>query len=189
MTIANIQYEKFNSDWIKWESGDFSIEEKQAGGEAVVKFENKDKVLCLRHLDNKPPLKWSANRQCADAAIFKSVDGSLFLHVVEIKSKVTPGEWIKAKRQCEGMIANAISVLAVGGLDRPEAVVIHVSFATDSTRIKVIDPILIKVPLGSSSPIGDVSDWEKCITTLFGYEAVEVRKIQRDDAGVGVGYL
>lgn len=192
MSLLNqLEMSYFDNSWILATSQDIAVEELNASGAAEVTFPNDSLAIYIKHLDNQPPLKWTKNRRCADAAIVVQEGDDLKLHVVELKSKLTRTEWLKAKEQCAGMVANTIAVLAVGGLGRPSAVVYHVSFTEDVVNDNnKTNTVLMKVPLGGKSIIGDVSDWKNSHTAILGYSSVEIRKILRDAAtGKGLGIL
>jgi hypothetical protein len=192
VTLANCKVERLNPDWaLLLAGGPMDVVETAEGGVAKVTFTSAGNCLYLKHLDDQPPLKWTRNRRCADAAIIVQESDGLCLHVVELKSKLTTKEWLKAQTQLEGMIANAIALLAVVDGPRPTHVVCHVSYITESIgSTATADPILLKIKIGGSHQIGDTTGWHEGQLKLFGYEDIQLRKIVRDEGtGVGVGDL
>lgn len=184
--------ERLNPSWATIvSSGEVEVVETTPSGAAKVVFPVPAPLLYLKHLDNQPPLKWAANRRCADGAIAVEAEGQLHLHVVELKSKLSRKDWFGVKQQFEGMIANAIAALAVIGAPRPIEVVCHISYLEETvTSTSTPDIILLKIPLGGTSLIGDVKDWESERVNLFGYLDIPVRKIVRDRiTGTGQGDL
>lgn len=190
--LEHCKSERLNPDWATIvSSGNIEVVETVVSGAARVVFTVESPSLHLKHLDNKPPLKWAANRRCADGAIAVEFGDELHLHVIELKSKLTRKEWLGVKQQLEGMIANAIAALAVIGAPRPIDVVCHVSFLDETvTSISTPDLILLKLPVGGSTILGDVEDWKSGRTELFGYTDIQIRKIPRDRVtGTGHGDL
>ena len=67
--------------------------------------------LCVRL--PRQPVAWLDEKKSADAVILEFVGERPILHLVELKSKVTPKVWQTTKQQFRGAYHNA---LAVGGV-------------------------------------------------------------------------
>lgn len=182
--ILACKRERLDPMWLELsQGGEISVIEQTTGGEAKVTFSCETAALHLKHLDNQPPIAWVRNRKCADAAILVEEGGGIRLHVVELKSKLTRKEWLSAKLQFEGMIANVIAALAIMEGPKPTSVVCHISYTSAVLGPgEVADPILLKMKVGGGAVVGDLSDWEEEKLSLFGFSGVPLRKIPRDPA-------
>lgn len=192
MTLSSCNVDLLDPNWVtSQESGPVEVIERALGGAARVVFPFAHRFLHLKHLDDQPPLKWSKNRRCADAAIIIEEGPELCLHVVELKSKLTTKTWLTVKQQLSGMIANATAMLAVTGGPQPKKIICHVSFTEDAVgTAATADPILLKLMVGAATPIGKTDDWASAKLELFGFRDIPLRKIPRDPAtGDGEGDL
>ncbi|MCA0977301.1 hypothetical protein LCM19_02880 [Qipengyuania flava] len=159
----------------------FDIVEQFADGQAVLTFAVDADALVLRHLDNKPQLKWAIEKKCADAAIIVQREDGIELHVVELKSKLTFREWRKARQQFEGMASNAFAVLGVIEASLPTRLICHLSYAEDALGpTKTGSTVLLKFPVGSSTNMGGLDDWKEGELSVFGRDKVPLRKWPRD---------
>lgn len=181
MTFAECRTNVLAEEWCRLVSpGALRVFEDAVGGEAEVEFEVRAEALHLRQIDDRPPLKWMQNRKCADDAIIIKSDEGVAVHIIELKSKLTRKEWIKARSQFEGMLANSMALLAVIGAPSPNRVVVHISYQSENVSSnQIADTVFLKLQVGSTSAIGQVDDWLAEKLELFGYTA-ELRKIPRD---------
>lgn len=199
MILAHCDRGRLDPNWVVFGTAHAIIEviETVESGKAKVSFTASRDFLHLKHVDNKPPLKWMRNRQCADAGIVLDYGESLHLHVVELKSTLRSKDWDGVRSQFSGMIANVIALLAAIGAPKPSGVTCHVSYTrnqirppVDSDPADTADTIALKMQVGSKEPLIDLSDWHLCRLDVFGYTNVELRKIPRDiDTGEGKGSL
>ncbi|MFA7751960.1 hypothetical protein, partial [Klebsiella pneumoniae] len=121
MILSSCNTEILDPNWVTLrENGEIEIIETASSGAGRVTFTSALPFIHLRHLDDQPPLKWTKNRRCADAAIIVEDGEDLCLHIVELKSKLTTKGWLIVKEQISGMIANATAMLAVINGPRPK---------------------------------------------------------------------
>jgi len=105
------------------------------------------------------PIKWLTNQKCGDAVIFQFTGDDVHLHVVELKSKMTAGEWIKTKEQVEGAYLNAVAIRSIWELPEFLSVSVHVAYGDDGlVPDRITTPSVLKPGLGSRSSVS-VADW------------------------------
>lgn len=163
-----------------------------APGTAVIKETNGDQVSILKltvskpyilfnHLDDQPPLKWARNKKCADAALIVESEGGVDIHIVELKSKLTVGEWSKARLQFEGMIFNARALVSVIEVQNVKSITCHISYVRDAINpSETDDPVLLKLPLGELGGLGGAGDWFSGRVRIDGLPEMNLFKWQRD---------
>ena len=190
--LAKFKHEKFHPEYVRKEAGPtVAIEEKKAAGSGTISFKINGSALAIRNPSDKPPLAWSKIGKCADGAIVFEKDGGIHAHLVELKGSVGPGAWLGIKQQFHGMLLNIIAISAIGEIDKPNSVICHVAFKTDTFKsTSISDPALIKTLTGGVNPLGGSNDWAKGKFELTDFGEVEFRKIQRDKTdGTGAGVI
>lgn len=190
--LASFKLDRLEKDWyVRKSNGDIDVTEKFEGGtDAIVSFAVEEDTFAFFHRDNRVPLRWCRNRSCADAAIVVSHDDGPILHVVELKSKVTNKEWLKAKKQFEGMALNYMALAGVveGGV--PSKAVFHISYESEIVAdSETSDPILLKMSVGSGEVLGEIDDWVSEKVDVLHWQNAELRKIQRGADNRGHGNL
>lgn len=164
------------------------VEANESGAGKAIFTTNKE-ALHIKHVRNAPPIKWMKNQKCADGAIV-IVDPDVVLHVVELKKTIGNGKWDDIRSQIEGMIFNAIAILAVIGIDRPNEIICHIAYETDRMPAAgSANSISLKFPVGGAKPIGGALDWANSRITLDNFGGITLRKIHRNNASTGVGDL
>lgn len=160
----------------------FYIEEKKAGGEGKAHFSSAAPCLMIRAKD-QAPLVWAfRNRQCAEGAFLSfDADGECRLHILEMKSKLTQGEWAKVMRQLSGMYLSALATCRLLGILEFKSVTCYVAFKEDAmSPAKSADMIFMKTFVGMENPIGGADEWQNEKMELPFATTAEIRKGQRD---------
>lgn len=138
---------------------------------------------CLRLRLPEKPVRWLAAQKCADAIIFEFVGDKPVLHLVELKSRMTPGEWQKVKEQLSGAYHNALAVGGVLELPGFSAIRAHVACREDRVSAETTaSPSTLKLGLGQRIPDG-AADWIARRFTLDGIVNVPLSVIFRDTDG------
>lgn len=188
MAFPNIRL--LNSDFAKVvpENEKFSIVENNEGGAGTCFFEAQAPVLLLRAKD-KAPVVWSLkNRKCAEGAfVVRKSDHEFELHIVEMKSRLTHGEFLKVIEQWRGMYLSALAVLGVIQTAFPIRTFVYVAYKSETVRIT--DPaqmVLAKVQVGGARLEG-LREWDANEVSLHHGVMGKIVKGQRqpDDCDFG----
>lgn len=177
-------YELVKSNWLSPVSSPATITDNQSSQPCAVIVNGFSKALLISHASNQPPTDWLVQRKCADGALVVQGGRRVTAHVFEHKSRLTPGEWFKAKQQLQGMCLNVRAILAVVGHQAPDTYVLHVSFTEEAmgSGPEPADIVLKKALVGSGKPLLDISDWTAGEATIEGVGTARVLKIRRDTA-------
>ncbi|WP_394648246.1 hypothetical protein [uncultured Sphingomonas sp.] len=176
-------------------SGDMFVEELEAQGAGRIEFASSGEALCLRPVSDNMPLLWFHEDECADGAFIMDDDKGIHIHLVELKSTVNVGKWSKARRQFEGMYANAIAVLGFFDMGIPHRITCHLALKKENiSRSTRSNPALQKRLIGRPvSATGDFLPTQEQFTggviDLMDIKNVPVRLIWRDHAGNGAATL
>jgi mRNA-degrading endonuclease HigB of HigAB toxin-antitoxin module len=165
------------------------VEANETGaGKAVFKLTGP--AICIKHYKDRPPLRWLNNQKCADGAILHEVGSDLDLHIVELKKSVSEGKWVDIKDQFEGMIYNALSIMAVLGVGKPTRIICHIAYEFDKiTTQSAANSVLLKYPTGIARPLGGVLEWSQSTIQLKNYGSIVLKKIIRNEESKGEGDL
>ncbi|MBD8689341.1 MULTISPECIES: hypothetical protein [unclassified Rhizobium] len=138
----------------------FHFEEKKKGGEGKAFFSPKDPCLIMKAKD-KAPMIWSfSNRNCAEGAFITFEDDGCRLHILEMKSKLTQGEWAKVLRQLEGMYLTSLAVCRLLGIHDFKEVICYVAYTEDAMSANEnADMIFMKTFVGVENPVGGDDEW------------------------------
>lgn len=160
----------------------FNIEEKKAGGAGKAYFSSAVPCLMVKAKD-QAPLVWAfKNRKCAEGAFLTfDNDGTCRLHILEMKSKLTQGEWAKVMLQLSGMYLSALATCRILGIFEFKSVTCYVAFKEDAMSAdKSADMIFMKTFVGAENPIGGADEWQAEKMELPFAAIAEIRKGQRD---------
>lgn len=174
-------------DWLDpshYERGSaVSVIEPNSGGAGAVRFQLPQGDTALRiNLSENNRFPCIKQRKVADGVILQfGEQGQLkALHLIELKSRLTSGEWRKVKEQLQGALHNAHALLGVLGLDLPPRIVCHTAYKQDAIGS---NPALLKAPMGIKASHTD-SDWvtgRVMIDPIF--PTLDHYKYQRDGHG------
>ncbi|HLK82254.1 MAG TPA: hypothetical protein VKT99_12280 [Xanthobacteraceae bacterium] len=147
------------------------MRETDPGGasEAIFKTDKPCIVVKADRQGRQAPLLWAlAERKCADGAFFLFEKNEVHLHIVEIKSKITLGEWAKILKQFEGMFLTALAVARLLQVHELARVTCYVAGRTDSitNKSQSASPALLKTPVGMTKTLGGHEYWEKELVEL-----------------------
>lgn len=168
----------------------FEFIETKEGGEGICFFESNDKVLILK-AHNNPPLIWSLrNKKCAEGAFLViRKDGTLELHILEMKSKLTHREFTKVLAQWSGMYLSALAILGIIQMKLPDKVFLYIAFKQDCVnQIDSRDPIFLKSQVGGASLPG-VEEWSSNQVSLHHNITAHIVKKQRDPVNCNFGLI
>jgi hypothetical protein len=138
---------------------------------------------CIRiRLPRQTPAKWLKEKKCADSVVFEFVPDGVNLHIVELKSKVGPQEWLKCKQQFCGALHNALAINGVLELSEFRLIRLHLAYTTDTISPQTTAaPSTLKLGLGNRVP--GVADWIARRVDLDSWTAVPLSLILRDGQG------
>lgn len=190
--LDDFKLSRIEKDWyVRQSDGIIEVRERVDSGEdAVVTFDVPADTLAFFHRDNRVSLRWCKSRNCADAALVVCHEEMPELHVVELKSKLTNKEWVKAKKQFEGMALNYMAMAGVVEGRVPTRAVFHISFGSEVvSEPETSDPVLLKMAVGSGEMLGGIDDWMNERVDILNWPNAELRKIERGDDNRGVGDL
>jgi|GEM_PF-3861392 len=119
-----------------WRAGPattISVEETARQGAGVVEFSSNWRCLCIRVPEQ--PIVWLADRSAPDAIILEFRPSGVWVHLVEMKSTMTPGVYVnKCRKQIAAGWLNTLALLAV--LDRNccdvAGVTVHIAYTSES---------------------------------------------------------
>ncbi|WP_408913632.1 hypothetical protein [Brucella pseudogrignonensis] len=160
----------------------FSIEEKKAGGAGKAFFSSATPCLMIKAKD-QAPLVWAfKNKKCAEGAFLTfEDDGMCNLHILEMKSKLTQGEWAKVMLQLSGMYLSALATCRLLGIISFKSVTCYVAFKEDAmSPAKSADMIFLKSFVGAENPIGGADEWQTGKMELPFSTPAAIRKGQRN---------
>jgi len=179
---ANAAHLSSDYVWLQDAGSDFFIEEKSPAGRGRALFSTKSPVFVIKAKDQAPVVWALKNRRCAEAAMI-SIDGEdCHLHLLEMKSKLTQGEWAKALQQFEGMLLSALAVARILGIENINETTCHIGFKEELvSNSKSADPIFIKGFVGKENPVGGAVDWAVGNIELPFSMMANINKCLRDD--------
>jgi hypothetical protein len=121
------------------------------------------------------------NRKIAEGAILTEDQDGYHLHLLEMKSKLTQGEWAKAILQFEGMHLASIATIRLLGVVDIASVTCYIAYKVDATSPTAsADMILMKTFVGQPNPIGGVDSWTTGTLELPLGGTARIVKGQRD---------
>lgn len=182
----------FSKDYVYTpdDHNNFYLEEKAPEGIGKVYFSSSSQCIVIK-ANSSGPLVWSfKNGKISEGAILTKDDSGYHLHYLEMKSKLTYGEWAKAQLQFEGMHLTALAVIRLLGVTEIASATCYIAYKQDAmTASKSADLVLMKTFVGMANPLGGVDSWaaETCELPITGL--ARIRKAQRDvsnDANFGV---
>lgn len=168
----------------------FFLEEKSPSGAGKVYFSSSTPCIVLKA---KPagPLLWSLkNGKISEGAILTMDDEGYHLHHLEMKSRLTQGEWAKAMLQFEGMHLTALAAVRLLGVVDIASVTCYIAYKQDAMAANAsADMILMKTFVGMPNPVGGADSWvsNSCELPITGM--ANIRKAERDansDADFGL---
>lgn len=148
--------------WFTEANKQFFFEEKKRGGEGKAFFVSAAPCLIVKAND-KAPMVWAfSNRKCAEGAFIKFDHDGCHLHILEMKSKLTQGEWAKVLNQLEGMYLTALAACRVLNIAEFQSVTCYIAFTEDAMAPdQSADMILMKTFVGEENPVGGDDEWSK----------------------------
>lgn len=163
---------------------DFFIEEKSRGGEGKAYFRH-DKDCIVLKSGKSGPLLWSLkNGRIGEGAILTHEEDGFHLHLLEMKSRLTQGEWSKAVTQFEGMFLTSVAAIRLLGAIDLQSVTCYVAFRRDDVSNALsADMILMKTFVGMSNPFSGLENWENETVSLPFATTASLKKGLRDEAG------
>jgi hypothetical protein len=136
----------------------------------------------IRIPDKNGPAGWLTEQKCADAIVIEFSDDGPMLHLIELKSKMTRGQWRDVKKQLLGAYHNALAIGGVLELPRFAGVRVHVLCSEDSiSPAATANSSTLKAGLGK--PLPDTIDWVERRLTLDGIAGIPLDVTLRDEAG------
>lgn len=174
----------FNGDYVWEATGEVEIVETAQGGEGRAIFQVQSPAIIMR-THRRPPLVWGLkNPKCADGAFITFSEHGAHLHIVELKSRLTLGEWKNVILQLHGMYLAAVAAAHLCSISAFETVTCYVAFREDATApMGSATPILLKTAVGMSKPLGGGQEWSVGEMEMpFGAMA-SIAKAQRDADG------
>jgi hypothetical protein len=128
--------------------------------------------------------------KCADSAIIEYEEDGLRVHIVELKSKLTPTEWAKVRLQFLGTVNNLYAIAGISRLPAPKKITCYIAYKQDDMDNIIHSPSsILKVPVGGSKSLGGIEDWKSGYIDLMDHKAVSIVKILRDTSGNGTATL
>ncbi|MGE4249043.1 MAG: hypothetical protein AB7F09_06620 [Parvibaculaceae bacterium] len=133
--------------------------------------------------DDSAPLIWALDqRKCADGAFLTFNKEGAHLHIVELKGKVSSGNWPNVVAQMEGMYLTALAVARLLKVLEVKSVTCYLALKNDAMK-KPTQAIFLKTPTGSRSTLGRYEDWvDSKIRLPLAFEGSLVRAT-RDSSG------
>lgn len=159
----------------------FHLEELSTSGAGQAYFSAPGGCIVLK-AGRAGPLLWSLkNRKIAEGAILTEDTSGYHLHLLEMKSKLTQGEWAKAILQFEGMHLAALAAIRLLGVSEVTSVTCYIAYKDDAmSASESADLILMKTFVGKPNPIGGVDSWTTESLELPLNGAAKIVKGQRD---------
>jgi hypothetical protein len=157
-----------NKDYVSEVDGSIVFVETKSSGASEAIFKT-DKPCIIVKAHNQPPLLWAlAQTKCADGAFFLFEKGQAYLHIVELKSKITRGTWSHMLHQFEGMFLAALAVARLLQVHEIARVTCYVAGKEDcmTNASRSASPILVKTPVGKKKTFGGQESWDKGIVDL-----------------------
>lgn len=159
-----------------------NIEEMDPGGAGVVSIRIGGDALQFG--PNETAIKWLASNECADGAFIEYDNGTLRLHIVELKSKLDTQKWKKAKSQFKGMFLRATAIRSILGFEDFESVTCYIAYCEDAVTPRMqSNPILLKRTIGDGKDISNLDDWKTRTISMDNNVSAKVVDIVRDAAG------
>ncbi|MCW2272696.1 hypothetical protein GJ654_01220 [Rhodoblastus acidophilus] len=175
--------EHFNSDFVYFTepAARFFIEEKSCSGAGRAYFSHTAACIMLK-ATNKAPMVWAlSNRSCAEGAFVSFDESGFHLHIIEMKSKLTYNEWIKALKQLSGMYLTAIATARILGIYSFNSIRCYIAFKEDAiTPNRDADPVLLKTFVGTENIASGVDQWSSGMIRLPLSAKAFLKKGQRD---------
>ncbi|MCD0501295.1 hypothetical protein LP085_30925 [Achromobacter sp. MY14] len=172
------------------ENNKFSIFEKNPDGEGTCYFEAEHPVLLIRAKD-QAPVVWSLeNRRCAEGAfVVKRSESEFELHIVEMKSKLTHGGFLKVIEQWRGMYLSALATLGVIRLEFPVRTTVYVAYKDETvSEPSSAQLVLSKVQVGGKLMAG-IIEWNSGKVALHHGVTAHIVKGQRNEGDVDFGRI
>lgn len=176
--------EHFNKDYV-WEA-DSKVEvvEKSPKGKGTASFSLGSPAIVLK-AHNQPPLIWAlSKKKCADGSFVTFRDDKAYLHLVEMKSKLTQSAFAKATEQLEGMFLAALAAARLLQIQSFETVDCYVAFSVDAMHPSATaNPALLKTLVGTKTVLGDGLAWKNGEVKLPFGTIAKLHKSKRDENG------
>jgi len=169
----------------------FFLEEKRAGGEGKTFFASARPCIVIK-AGSTGPLLWSLkNGKISEGAILTQDESGYHLHILEMKSKLTQGEWAKVMLQFEGMHLTSMAVTRLLGVTEIKTVTCYITFKQNAMDAsKSADMILMKTFVGMPNIIGSGDAWESETIELPLTGIAGIKKASRDsDNNADFGFI
>jgi len=141
--------------------GSFVIKETKKGGEGEVTCHPRSQVIAFNGLEGKNFYSLT-NKKCADGIIFeKSGEDSWRLHIVELKSTISNGDWHTAKEQFAGAILHAHALIGLLGIPKIDEIKCYIAYRKDELRPREVNPAAYKQQLGHSARKAAHIEWSQ----------------------------
>ncbi|WP_039904755.1 hypothetical protein [Acetobacter tropicalis] len=133
------------------------IEEKKTDGKGTCFFSSYHSAIFIKAKDQAPVIWSLENRKCAEAAFFTTEEGEVLnLHIIEMKSSVNIGTFVKVIDQWTGMYLSAMAVIGILLRNRPKNIFVYLAYST--TSINTSSPIMLKSLVGGTFQKG-MQEW------------------------------
>jgi len=181
-TIREVQAARFPA-------GQVDIEEFALSGAGKVTFHTSVSSIRVIPDNDNHPISWYFENKCADGAVIIQYESGLELHIVELKTKLTPDKWTLARRQLQGMLANSLSIVGALSLESPALVVCYVAFSVEtvgdfiSTNTVVQKQLVGAERASPDTKIASYRDFKNAVLTLLDGQVVPVKLVYRDIHG------
>lgn len=155
-------------------------------GAGVIEIRTINHCLSIRLPKN--PVRWLQLQKCGDAAIFEFENNNIHLHIVELKSKITIGEWEKAKDQALGAYLNSLAIKTLLEIAEFSSITLHIAYDEDAiSAIGTTAPSSMKIGIGAKHTVGTPSaytEWTSQAVNIPGIGVnIPLRFIVRDPSG------
>lgn len=154
--------ELFNAFYVNEAIGTFSIVERNEAGKGAAKFNSTSYCIVIRTQEQSPQIWALKQRKCGDGAFLTFDRRGAHLHLVELKSRLSLGDWAHALQQFEGLYLTAIAVMRLLGLQAAASVTCYLAAREDrvtQTQEVTASPTLIKAPVGEVRTFGGRESW------------------------------
>lgn len=161
----------------------FFLEEKSASGAGRSYFATNTTCIVIK-ASPSGPLLWSLkNRKISEGSVLTQDENGYHLHLLEMKSRLDPGEWTKALLQFEGMLLTSLAVVRILGVTEIASVTCYIAYKNNVMDTAAsADLIFLKTFVGKPNPIGKGDAWRSEEVDLPIVGLAQLKKAQRDQA-------
>lgn len=150
--IFNIKEKDLSGNAISLSDKQLHLAENDILGRAEIDVYLSSESILFPHVD-KNKIRWFKNNCSADNIIISNMDGSLTIHIFEIKKTIKKKQWEKIKEQFCGALPYAAGLLGIIGKDFSTVnVILYTIYANDYlSNPQQEDPLLLHFPINNES--------------------------------------